>query len=389
MSDKKNTSADEPTFENFIEDASIDDVVSQDDDADDISEEIIEPSVPAKTKRGMGWGGGLMLALLASGAGAAGGWALSNFASPDKNVDLTPVMERVAKLETESRSQKAQLARLQTELSDLPIPTAGDVSDNNGLILEPLEIRVAELEDSFSTWVSRKATDTQAPEIDDLKPDVIDDVEAPSNDDEVEDISNKTATDITEPMTSETEAVDTSTLTDDVKSDPSINTAAQNNGDVVTKGDFAEALLALQADAQSELASNTSRQDTLQTDIAALKERLDTLEAELETTKGLAAAPVIVKEAVLLPPFPREAIFEEITRVDGENDKGWMSRTLKKHITVRDPGDVDMANKRLDEITALISDNDIQGALAKVKDLPPEGVTLAQSWIDAAQRQGQ
>lgn len=321
------------------------------------------PIVTPKVRRGMGWGGGLVLFTLAAGLGAAGGWAINQYVMPAQTPDITTEMAPLAtRLATVEKNQGAQnvkitalsdaLAKLRNEMTaqsaERPAPTSGaappavDIADT----LSPLKDRLQDLERQIEALRNKLAPqDSPAPQAD-IEPAA---VTAPA-------------------------ASDTADILPEV-TPPALG---------VTVPD-------------ARLADMTADIDTLRDRISALEAELVTTRDTLSETIAQTAAtaeqalnapdpqPTVITKAVVVPPFPRDAVFAALTEDNVSKDAGWLSRTLNKHISVRNPDDIKWANTRLDAIALSIEAGDMDAALAAVKALPETAQAKAQDWIEAVQ----
>ncbi len=125
----------------------------------------------------------------------------------------------------------------------------------------------------------------------------------------------------------------------------------------------------------------------IEAQIEALRARITKLEADMENARDIAATPQMItktiKRSILLPEFPRAAMLAAMTAPRDTAQQGWLGRTLKKHISVRNPLDVARANATLDEIEALINATDYTAALGLIDALPSQVRSVAKSWSDA------
>ncbi|MGB0907331.1 MAG: hypothetical protein ACPGVT_07540 [Maricaulaceae bacterium] len=363
MSDSgKKTDESEPSLEDYvISQADMQDEPEHitDEEHFDASDDV--PVEEVKSRRYLGWGAGLTLTVMGICLGAIGGWGLSRLMPPPTaTFDDSALLERLTALENSKAAMSKDVTRLKSDMTE--VKAAGPKEDDatESIDLAAIENRIADLE--------LRLTERQK------TPSTVDDEGAPNVFEEPNVIDSPD--DSMEPPSLESN--------DAVASNETAPPPAFNG---VTLEEFETALTALRDDYSQQIAANTGTQQQSTSDIAALYERLETLQRDIATAKEMAANPIIVKEAVLLPPYPRDAIFEAITQVETKEDAGWISKTLGRHITVRDPDDVDMATKKLTAIMAAIETDDIQEALALTQSLPPEGVALASDWIKAVKRQ--
>lgn len=329
MIDKDNMPVDTDDAQDIDPNLTANDVAS-----DDVSA-AATASVLGTPHKGLGLGGAVLLFLLASVAGSAGGFALSRYIIPAPATDITaalsPLSTQIEASDTILSEQAAQLTRLQSRIEALAARPAAAGSNTVGLELPENRsgnrAEVAALEAEIST----------------LRADM-------------------TA------MGASLKAV-ASTV------------AAQGQG---SKSADSIAVETTTVDAQTAPIVDT-RVDRLSTDLTTLQSRVDSLEANLSETRDLAIRPTIIREPVLLPPFPRDAVFEAMTEVPVAADAGWVSKTLKKHISVRNPEQVKLAERELLAITTAIEDNKIDRALELVLALPAAPRAVATAWISAAQ----
>ena len=319
---------------------SVDDTLAEPLDGDDnafenqnVTDTILQPITPVK--RGIGWGGASVLFLLASLLGAAGGWAAVQYLVPHKNetavaprVDLAPLTARLEKAETTLTGQGAQLKLLQTEINN-----------------RPASIKVR----AKPTPSGESAAATTRVELD-------------------------------------AQTVETiKTLRDQVSN---METALQSLRDDMTT-QAAQVQTAVSEPQGGALAQDMVDQkvSTLGKEVKTLRARIDELEQGLGETRAMAATPVIVKEPVLLPAFPRQAVFDALTTPPQEADAGWMTKTLKKHISVRNPEDVKRAQQQLGIIAEAIEAGNIAQAVSIVEAMPQDVKDKANDWLAAARRQ--
>jgi len=307
-----------------------DDISLETDDIMDVDEPRLSSEIVSPKKSGTAWGRVFLLFILASLLGALGGWAATHYVPIKKevfksSVDFTAIVERIAENEKTLTSQKAQLSRLQNTLESLP-KHDGSQTDN-------VDIDATQL-DQLNGEISALNEKLQA-----LKG------EMESQFVDLKSVSNSSPSISENPIESPDE-----TLPADKLSEPS------------------ETVLAFQAD------------------LNALQERVVTLEAGLVETRALAVEPTIIKDPVILPPFPREAVFKALTEMPVSEGQGWFSKRLKEHISVRDPEQMKNAEETLQAIERAIEISDIEGALTLVQALPDAPRDKASDWISAVQR---
>ncbi len=292
---------------------------------------------PAPVKSGVGWGVVLPLFLLAGLGGAVGGWALTQYVMPNyvalpqsdapkvepQTVDLAPLTRRIESLEKKLSAQSSELSFLSSEVkSGSASVTVGGV--DKALDITPLLNRIDALETELK---ARPAATT-----------IVNQDGAPVIDmSALEDYEMRL--DVLEKTMSEPRPIDN----------------------------------ALSENLRDEFAS----------DVDSLRARIMTLEESVAEARALAAAPTVVRETVLLPRFPREVLLEAMTAPRDQDAQSWISRTLKKHISVRDPQEVARAEARLDEVDALIEAKEYGQALAIVEGMPSDVRSLASDWISA------
>lgn len=325
-------------------------------EGDNVAEtDVLQRHVAAKSKSGIGWVAALALFTLSTGLGAFGGFAATQYFSPAPKltapVDLAPLRARLDTAESRLSAQAAQVSFLKNEINNRPtsvrvnavpsgddnletttITTLGNGAENTRAITD-LQNQIAQMESALAAL--RRDIDT-GPE--GVGPsDQLSALDARRSEDIVPDAS-----------TSDTSAPD----------DRSFDAA-----------DYDETI------------------DSLQNDISTLRTRIDGLENALAETRTIASQPTILKEAVLLPAFPRAAVFEALTQPQQTNEAGWISKTLKKHISVRNPEDVKDAEQNLNNIEDAIEAGDITRALSIVEAMPEPAQAQAKNWIAAARRQ--
>lgn len=293
------------------------------------------PPMQSVSRKGIGIVGAVVLFLLASAAGSAGGFALSRYIIPAPTADisaaLSPLSTQIEASDKTLSAQAAQLTGLQSRIEALAAQPAG----------------VGSSPASFVT--PENAADTSA------------DVAA------LEAEVSALRADMTAMRTS-LKAVASTIATQEPRAEALENSTVE----------------ALTPEAQTAPIVDT-RVDTLTADLITLQSRVDSLETNLSETRDLAIRPTIIREPVLLPPFPRDAVFEAMTEVPVAADAGWVSKTLKKHISVRNPDQVKRAERELLAITTAIEDNKIDRALELVLTLPAAPRAAANAWISAAQ----
>lgn len=298
-------------------------------------------TLPAPIKRGVGWGAVLPLFLLAGFGGAVGGWALTQYVMPNyialpqtkmsqaqsaqaerPTLNLGPLTRRIEAAEKKLSAQSSELSFLSSEVKSRSASvTVGGVGET--LDITPLLSRLSELEARLETIPKPGVMDARLSDNESVIETDIDDVDKD----------------------------DTPVVIDPPVSQPSM-------ASIRPAIDFSG-------------------------DIAALERRIDTLETDIEQTLAMAAAPTIVRDTVLLPPFPRAALLEAMTAPRDQSTQGWVSKTLKKHISVRNPQEVARAQTTLDEIEAFIASRDYAGALALIENMPSDVRSFAGDWTRA------
>jgi len=105
--------------------------------------------------------------------------------------------------------------------------------------------------------------------------------------------------------------------------------------------------------------------------------RLDELESRPQAVVT-APSPVAISSAPReIMPFPEDKIRQAIDRASPE--KGWLNRTLKKHISVQSE---DNPRYLLETILEKIEAGDIEAAIAVFDKLPPQIKSSGQNWRD-------
>lgn len=344
---------------------------------DDNAQEALEPaSVPAP-RASIGFGRVFSLFVLALGGGAVGGWALGQYVMPKfvpspyaqtahdvQPIDMQPILARLSAAEDTLSQHSAGLSRLTAQINAKPatitVGQTGAGSDRanieTAVDLTPILARISALEDRAAAPISGDAPQADSP--------VLDGEGTPLPDNSyLESVETRIA------------ALETS-----LSEIGPINTEnTRNTGGAETQID------APQIDPPQIDTSNYDEK------ISALRLRIDEVEralsAELESAKALAAVPTVVKDPVLLPPFPRQAMLDILSAPEGSAEQGWIGKTLKKHISVRNPQDVARANSALDTIENAAARGDYEGALARIAELPSQARSAARDWTAAVERE--
>lgn len=337
---------------------------------------------PAAVKRGLGWGAVFPLFLLAAGGGAAGGWALTQYVMPNyiplppqaaqaagADIDLGPLTSRLEAAEKKLAAQSSQLSFLSSEIkSGAATVKVGGV--DKAFDVSPLLSRLDALEARLESGgqgaaaapapvTSENTSAASAAPSDEASPAVVNETPAPS-----------IAAAKLEALAARLAVLETAL------SETSMSEASMSD----TGGqDSQAAMIELQAMAQAD---ETFKQD-LKDELDTVRARVSQLETDIAAAQAMAAAPTVVRETVLLPPFPREAVLGALTQPRDADSQGWLNRTLKKHISVRNPEDVARANATLDEIEALTASRDYAAALALVEAMPSDVRSLAGEWMRA------
>lgn len=344
----------------------------------DSNDEALEGE-PRSARSSIGFGSIFSLFALALGGGAFGGWALGHYVMPKfvaspyaqtpniqtpntqapniERVDLQPLLSRLTAAEEKLEQHSAGLTRFTAQLSAQPARiTVGKNGESanaaNAPDLATLLARITALEERAAT--PQKLGDAG---------------EAGSS------VSDALVSD-----ESETSMLAANYLE---KVEQRLVTLEKSLSEI-SQVNIAPFEAAQAEAAQIELEQYDEK-------ISALRLRIDEVEralsAELENTKALAATPTIVKEPVLLPPFPRQAMLEILSTPEDTAQQGWIGKTLKKHISVRNPEDVARANAALDAIEKAAISGDYKGALAQLSELPSQARSAARDWAAALERE--
>ena len=292
---------------------------------------------PAPAKRGVGWGVVMPLFLLAGIGGAVGGWALTQYVMPKyialpqaetrapavEPVNLAPLTARIDSLEKKLAAQSSQMSFLSSEVK------SGSARVTVGGVDETLDI---------TPFMNR-----------------LDDMEA-----------RLAAAQESSPVSTE----EGSALTA-----PSYLKAVEERLVTLEKSFSEIARLSRPAEESVNADMNSA--------LDLLNSRVTQLETAVDETRALAATPTVVRETVLLPPFPRAALLEAMTNPQGAASQNWLNKTLKKHISVRNPQEVARASETLDTIEALIDSGDYAAALKLVEAMPSDVRSAANAWLRA------
>lgn len=297
-------------------------------------------------KAGLRGGAVFSLFLLAGLGGAAGGWALSHHFPPKAakasgpDIDLTPIEQRLERAEKTLEGQKAQLSRLTAEMRSGPATISLGAKPNKTADLQPLITRLERLEATAGDTGANTAGNTGGAKAG------------------LSEMGGETAVETNSEAGSETKS--------ESGSDAGFEAASTNSiappVDDLPAIDFAP-------------------------DIEALSVRVAALEAGAELARTQMSAPTIIKDTVLLPPFPRAAVLAAMTSGGAAAPQSWLDKTLKKHISVRDPEQVARANSMLDEIEKNIKTGEHARALKGVEALPSQARSAAKNWIEAVRRE--
>ena len=297
---------------------------------------------PAAVKSGVGWGVVLPLFLLAGLGGAVGGWALTQYVMPNyvalptpppmaAKVNLEPLTARIEAAEKKLSAQSSQLSFLSSEIkSGTASVTVGGVDKT--LDITPLLSRLSEMEARLETAEQTALGDA-----------------IPVSNEDGEAVTAKAYLEIIENRLLVLE-----------------KTRAEINGSGTIGSGEAEVF-----------------NDDYIAALESLRVRVSQLETDIEAANALAATPLIVRDTVLLPPFPRAALLDAMTAPRDAAGQGWVSKTLKKHISVRNPQEVAQAEETLSEIEALAAKQNYAAALALLDDMPSDVRSLAGEWTRA------
>lgn len=336
MSNPKDTN-DGDDYSDYLDDEP---ALKTDDEGSLETEALKTNAAKVKTKSRIGWGAVLPLFLLSSALGAFGGFAATHYLKPTSvaqaPVDLAPLRVRLDTAEAQLKGQAAQLSFLKNEINNRP----------TSVRVNAVPAGTENLELDTVTTLGNGAENTRA----------------------ITDLQNQIA-EMEETMTA---------LRSDITTRPSTEVIA----DETIIDETAPVLAASVPDA----AIPDERIEVLQADITALRTRIDDLESGLTETRAIASTPTVITEAIILPAFPRSAVFEALTQPQQPSDAGWISKTLKKHISVRNPEDVKDAQRELNTITDAIEAGDITRALSIIEAMPEPAQLQAKDWTAAARR---
>ena len=311
---------------------------------------------PAPIKSGLGWGAVLPLFLLAGIGGAVGGWALTQYVMPKyialpaaqsqqtgtPKINLQPLTSRIDALETKLAAQSSELSFLSSEVksgsASVTVAGVGDALD-----ITPLIARLEQME----TRLDKAAR----PDLGDTSPVTNDSGEAISASDYLDGLEDRLVT---------------------LEKSFSEKSFSEKSLSEISGPD------AVMADGQS-----TEINIELRAELESIRARMAELETQVEAASALAAAPTIVRDTVLLPPFPREELLAAMTAPRDQGEQSWLDKTLKKHISVRNPEDVARAQGTLDEIETLTASREYGQALALIELMPSDVRSIAAEWTAA------
>ena len=395
-------SSTEPSDDTDVEltDTNLDDVFEEETEANKTSEETeasealdaFSAAPPPPVKRGVGWGAVLPLFILAAAGGAAGGWALTQYVMPNyialpqsvpasqaSDIDLEALTARLEAAEKKLSANSSQLSFLSSEVkSGAATVKVGGV--DKAFDVSPLLSRIDALEAQLNASNTSGAANTagtsvsggtsDAPKLSGAK----DTLEASR--------PAASANDAPAAFTDSLEAFETRLVVLE-KSFAEVATLSE------TESQMLEGTPEEMAAAEEARAAREARYDTLKAELETMRARVSRLETDITATQALAAEPTIVRETVLLPPLPREALLEALTAPRDTESQGWLNRTLKKHISVRNPQEVARANATLDEIETLTAARDYAAALKLVEAMPSDVRSLASEWTRAVKAEVQ
>ncbi len=121
--------------------------------------------------------------------------------------------------------------------------------------------------------------------------------------------------------------------------------------------------------AQSGSATPLEMPEGAKVDLGPLERRVAALEARIESQK--------VSATRLIPAFPKAAVIAALETPQEAESKGWFGRLIDSQITIVDGESL----KTVDEITILIGQGDIDGAVKLIATLPPSAQTAARDWV--------
>ena len=386
-----------------LTDTNLDDVFEDEIETNKTSEETealdaFSAAPPPPVKRGVGWGAVLPLFILAAAGGAAGGWALTQYVMPNyialpqsepvsqaPDIDLEALTARLEAAEKKLLANSSQLSFLSSEVkSGAATVKVGGV--DKAFDVSPLLSRIDALEAQLNASNTSGAANTAGTSVSGGTSDAAGASDAPklSGAEDTLEASRPAASanDAPAAFTDSLEAFETRLVVLE-KSFAEVATLSE------TESQMLEGTPEELAAAEEALAVREARYDTLKAELETMRARVSRLETDITTTQALAAEPTIVRETVLLPPLPREALLEALTAPRDAESQGWLNRTLKKHISVRNPQEVARANATLDEIETLTAARDYAAALKLVEAMPSDVRSLASEWTRAVKAEVQ
>lgn len=281
---------------------------------------------PAKTKRGVGWGVVLPMFLLAGIGGAVGGWALTQYVMPNY----------IALPQVAAETSKTNLGPLTARIDTLEKKLAAQSSEMSFLSSEvksgAARVTVGGVDKAFDI----------TPLLNRLK-----------------DLETRL----------EAQSARPNSLSPSEPASVEIGEVSENSSAAETS--------------ENVIAAAAMPVKDYDEDIAQLELRIERLETDVEQARALAAVPTVVRETVLLPPFPRAALLEAMTIPRDTASQSWLDKTLKKHISVRNPQEVARAQEMLDGIEYLLESRDYAAALKLVEAMPSDVRTVANDWTRA------
>ena len=304
-------------------------------------------------RRGVGRGVVFPLFLCAALAGAAGGWALTRYIPPAQisqphTEQIAKLSQRLTRAETTLSGQKAQLSRLSAELGKgAAAAKRGEKAQVNEADLEPLTSRLSRLEAALAAITPGTAAPEQSVN------------SAPQNGSPAQ----------TEDSDTQDTGISTEASLIEDEKETSPQPSETDQPDKPDKPDKPAATI------------------DFGPEIDALSGRVTRLEGQIKEAQAQAAAPNVIIDTVLLPPFPRGAVLTAMTSETSSAPKNWLDKTLKKHISVRDPEAVAQANAALDTIEKHIKTGEYVLALDAVEALPSQARSEAKTWLDAVRRE--
>ncbi len=330
---------------------------------DAAGQEALPQELP-KVRRGVGYGALIFMSLLAAIAGVIGGGLIS----PVINKHLTLVERPSA--QAGPAATDAAVKALQTQMINLEAASESSVTVED---MQGLEARLNNLESQI-----RVAADGTV-----LDPQIMQRLET------LEMAEKAAPTDLTG-VTSRLDALEAQS-----RREPADPSGVIYTSDLKARLAALEALPLLQEGAQMGIQTDPSVLERLAAvesieipampepvDLSPIVSRISQLESQFEQMTVDMEKAAALRAAIPLPPFPRSDIVAAMSGAV-ESDQGWMSRTLNKHVKVRDTSLILI----VDDIEALLLQGEVDAALARVQDLPQEGRTAAQSWVEAVKAQ--